>query len=148
MNVFTGEPIQLASCSRRRSPPHSYNAKLTSVKQPVGAATVQTTAKYGLASPVLNATFTMPVPAGVSVQAYSSSPKLTTAPVFDTTTCLLTWTLGTATIRPGKSVKLSLNLLPTACSTPDALTLNGQFSVSDATGVKTMGVCLKKPVSK
>jgi hypothetical protein len=89
----------------------------------------------------------MTLPAGVSMMAYSSSPKLATAPVFDTTTRLLTWALG-STIPPGKSVKLSLKLQPTACSTPDALPLSGRFAFSGATGAKTADACLKKPVRR
>ena len=111
----------------------------------MGTASLQGTAKYGLASPLLNATFTMTLQAGVSVQAYSSTPKLTTTPSFDNTTRLLTWALGTA-VAPGKSVKISLKMLPTACSTPAALTLTGQFSFTDAAGAKTVDACLKKPV--
>jgi hypothetical protein len=113
----------------------------------VGAAGVQATAKYGLASPLIDATFTMTLPAGVSVLAYSSRPKLATTPSFDNTTRLLTWAIGTA-VAPGKSVQLSLKMLPTACSTPAALALNGQFSFTDAAGAKTVDACLKKPVSE
>ena len=111
----------------------------------MGAAGVQATAKYGLASPLIDATFTMTLPAGVSVLAYSSRPKLATTPSFDNTTRLLTWAIGTA-VAPGKSVQLSLKMLPTACSTPAALALNGQFSFTDAAGAKTVDACLKKPV--
>lgn len=95
----------------------------------MSAANVQAsaTAKYGLVSPLLSPTFTMTIPAGVSVQAYSSVPNLATTPSFENTTRLLTWNLG-ETVRPGKSVKISLKMLPTACSTLAALALNGQFS--------------------
>ena len=131
-------------------PHHSYNAKLTSTKQPVGAAAAAAAqasvaaAKYGIASPLLNATFTMALPAGVNVMAYRSSPKLAIAPTFNNATGRVTWTLGT--VLPGKSVKIALKLQATACSTPNALALNGQFSFSDATGAKMVGACLKKPV--
>lgn len=102
-------------------------------------------AKYGLASPLLNSTFTMPIPAGVNVVSYSSSPKLASAPTFNNATRLLTWSLGT-TVAPGKSVKIALKLQPTTCTTPATLPLNGKFAFVDATGPKTVDACLKKQV--
>lgn len=114
--------------------------------QAASGTTAAAQAKYGIASPLLNGTFTMSIPAGVNVLASTSSPKLATTPTFDNTTRVLTWALGT-TVAPGKSVELSLKMQPTACSTPPALALNGRrFAFKDATGPKTVGACLKKPV--
>lgn len=122
----------------------SYNAKLTSTKAAL-ASTQASGAKLGKASPLLGATFSMMVPAGVDVSSFSSWPKLATTPSFNTTSRLLTWALGT-TVQPGKSVKLSIKMVPRACTTPEALLLNGRFTFTDATGPQTARACLEKPV--
>lgn len=114
----------------------SYNAKLTSTRG---------TLAQGKASALLGANFTMTVPAGVDVNSFSSWPKLATMPTFNTTSRLLTWALGT-TVQPGKSVKLSFKMVAGACTTPQALALNGRFIFTDATGLKTVPACLKQPV--
>lgn len=101
--------------------------------------------KYNLASPLVDATFTMHVPEGVSVLSFSASPKLASVPTFDEATRTLTWDLGVP-IRPGKSVMLAVKLRPTACTTPSALALDGQLAFTDATGPKTANTCLKRPL--
>ena len=100
-------------------------------------------AKQGLASPLVDATFTMVVPEGVNVLSFSASPKLASVPTFDDATRTLTWDLGVP-IRPGKGVTLAIKLRATACSTPSALALDGQFTFTDATGPKTANACLRR----
>lgn len=118
---------------------------LKSVKSPppppVAAASVGVTA---VASPLIGAKFTMPIPQGVNVMGFTSSPKLLSRPVVDAGT--LTWDLG-VTVAPNKQVKIGLKLQPTNCTTPAPLALNGQFAFTDAFGARTVDVCLKKPVS-
>lgn len=104
-----------------------------------------TTNQIGQASPYLGINFTMVLPEGVTIQGYKSSPVLTTTPSFDDTTRLVVWSLG-APLAAGKSVTLSLSLMPTTCTTPAALALDGQFSFTDAAGPKTVDACLTKPV--
>jgi hypothetical protein len=88
----------------------------------------------------------MPIPAGVSVlpSSWRSSPKLSTTPTVDTDAGTVTWHVGN--IRAGRKVKISMKLVASDCSTPDALPLNGKLTYTDAVGPKTVDVCLKRPV--
>lgn len=140
-----GEPTWSLINSDHLSPSPRYNARVASTKQPLGAASLQAaSATKGQA--LLNATFAMTVPADVNVLSWSSFPKLTTQPVFNSATRVLTWTLGSAVVKPGRSAKLSFKMQPTACTTPDALALNGRFDFTDGVGAQTVDACLKKRV--
>jgi hypothetical protein len=95
-------------------------------------------------APLVNASFSMALPAGVTVQASASSPKLPTAAVWDNATNTVTWQLGH--IKAGGKIKVSLKLMAKDCTTPAALALPGKFMYFDATSMKTVDACLKKPV--
>lgn len=86
----------------------------------------------------------MPLPSGVTLKAAASSPKVATTPVINNR--VLNWDLN-ASLKPGRKLKVSLKLVAAACSTPNALTLDGRFSYTDAVGPKTVDACLKKPLS-
>lgn len=98
-------------------------------------------------SPFFDVVFSMPVPAGVSLASFTSSPKVATAPVV--AGGVLTWTLG-STVKPGGKAKVSLKLVAGNCTTPAALPLEGKFDynvlVAGATTAKSADACLKKPL--
>jgi hypothetical protein len=121
----------------------SYSA--TFVNSKAAQKSARAMAQAGsFASPFLNTTFSMRLPAGVTVQGYSVSPKLGSAPVVDDDAGLVTWSLGH--VQPGKKFKVMLTLVASECSTPGALALNGKFCYFDTVGQKTVDACLKKPL--
>lgn len=92
-----------------------------------------------------NVAFSITLPAGVTVNAYKSFPKLAAAPVYSNATGLVTWQVGG--LAPGKRVKLSLKLVAGgSCTTPAPLSLKGTFAYETASGPQTAIACLKKPL--
>ena len=114
------------------------NSKSSSVRELQGASSQG----YGsVKAPYFNATFTMVLPAGVTLQSTTSSPKLSTTPSVSDAG-VLTWALGS--VRPGGKLKVVLKLAAVTCTTPAPLALNGKFSYADAAGSKTADAYLKK----
>lgn len=97
--------------------------------------------KFGNA-PASDVVFTLPLPTGVTVKSYTTSPKVATAPVVQNGE--LTWNL--SNIKAGGKIKVNLKMMAAACSTPDALDLTGEFAYQTLDGPKRVNACLTKPL--
>lgn len=86
----------------------------------------------------------MTLPAGVTLLSFKTSPKVATQPAYDNATNTVMWQLGH--LKSGGRMKVSLKLVPAACSTPAPLALNGKFSYFTMAGLQIVDACLKKDV--
>lgn len=122
----------------------SYTAVLSNSGKTTRTLTTGASAqRFGSAKiPFTGVNFTMPLPANVTVKAYSSRPKVTTVPVL--TNGVFTWNMGT-TVKAGGKVRVSLKLMAAHCTTPEPLKLDGKFTYSTLNGLGSASACLKKP---
>lgn len=124
------------------TPPNSYFATLvnshkSTVRELQGASSQ---GMGSVKSPYFGATFTLPLPAGVTFLSAVSSPKTTNN--VSVANNVVTWNLGN--VKPGGKLKVALKLVAAQCTTPAPLTLFGQFAYTDAVGPKTASACLRK----
>jgi hypothetical protein len=95
--------------------------------------------------PFTDVVYTMQLPVGTTLKWYSSSPKVGTAPTVDGSG-LLTWDLGTTTVKAGRKLKVNVKLAATQCTTPDALALDGFFAYKTGDTDMMTKACLRKPL--
>jgi hypothetical protein len=90
--------------------------------------------------PFLRTSFSINLPDGVTVESTSTTVKGAKATVAGSSVTFDD--LGS--VRPGGKVQIKLRLVAAKCSTPDPLSLIGQFTYTANAATKTVDACLKK----